>query len=185
MFYVGNPHATTTGAYIQGLLAFKVFDNCTITKVWNTAITTTTKGVWPSPVVAGGLVFLATGQMSTLYAVDVDTGALVWTAPQTLGVIYASPTVVDGHLFVADSGPSYNGQGTFWAYALSNPAPLPTLAPTRPPSLKPTGKPTLKPSAKPTFTPSFKPTTKPAVSTTAPVAVKPSKPSIKPTAVPS
>lgn len=177
MFYVGTPHDSPTSSYLHGLVAFKIFNNCTIAKAWNTVVGTNSNNaansVWPSPVVAGGLVFLGTGLESSLYALDADTGALLWTAPQTLGVTYSSPSVVDGHLFISDCGPSYNGQGTFWAYALANATPKPTFPPTRGPTLKPTKTPTLKP-AKSTavpIAPSVKPVTR--------------KPTCKPTGSPS
>ena len=55
-------------------------------------------GIWSSPSVAGGVVFVGSldGHM---YAVDVEDGSDRWVS-RSVGRIESSPTVVDGILFV-------------------------------------------------------------------------------------
>ena len=147
-------YATTpaTGPYKSGLVAWRVLDNCTIVNLWNTAVINPANASgctdpFTSPVIANGVVYFGTGFMSQYYAMDADTGKTLWSSTEALGYVYAPPTIVDGQLFIVDSGPNYDGNGKLWAYSLKTKptsvpikVKFPTVKPSRVPK-KPTKKP--------------------------------------------
>jgi hypothetical protein len=131
ILYVANPSADMDGNYAAGLIAFNVNDDCSLTDAWNTAlVASTSDNPWPSPVVAGGVVYVATGSFGQVFAIDADTGIIKWKSHENLGFIYASPTIVNGKLLIADCGNKCKGENTqLWAYNKYNRAPPPTASP--------------------------------------------------------
>jgi outer membrane protein assembly factor BamB len=63
--------------------------------VWNY---TTGGGVWSSPAISDGTVFVGSGD-DKLYALNAVTGTLQWSY-KTNGPIYSSPAIAEGTLFV-------------------------------------------------------------------------------------
>eukprot|EP01041_Mallomonas_annulata_P012930 gene12930-27276_t len=133
ILYVVNPSESEDTIYLAGLVALQVNDDCSLSTKWNTPLAASSPdNPWPSPIVAGGLVYVSTGEFSQVYAVNADTGVIVWESSEALGHIYASPTVVDGKLFVVDSGSNYDGVSSrLWAYI---PQDMVTATPTSSPT---------------------------------------------------
>ena len=159
-------YATTpaTGPYKSGLVAWHVLDNCTIVNLWNTAVinpdaSSTCQEPFTSPVIANGVVYFGTGSQSQYYAIDADTGKILWVPTESFGPAFVPPTIIDGQIFIVD----FNGM--LWRYNLP---PKPTPVPI---TVKPTAKPTKTPTKVPIKTPTFNPT---KISTMTPT-FKPSK----------
>jgi len=65
-------------------------------------------------------VYVASGSFARVHAVHADTGAIVWQSSEPLGYLFGSPTVVNGKMFIADTGPYFNGYGgKLWAYQMT------------------------------------------------------------------
>ena len=90
MVYVGNGYGivyalnATTGALKWSYE----------TEGWN--------GVWASPAIDSGIVYVASIQMehSTVYALNATTGTLVWSYYQGMGGIHSSPAVANGVVYI-------------------------------------------------------------------------------------
>ena len=81
----------------NGLTKLALGANCTATIAWQTPIGSA--GVSP-PVVADGVVYAA--GKSKLYAVDAQSGAILWNSGTTIGgTLVPGPSVVNGHVYVA------------------------------------------------------------------------------------
>ena len=64
--------------------------------------------------------YIASGSFSRVHVVHADTGAIVWQSTEPLGFLFGSPSVVNGKMFIADTGPYYNGYGgRLWAYHMT------------------------------------------------------------------
>lgn len=122
ILYVSNPCTSQDGKYIHGIIALKVHDDCTLDLAWTSIVGASVSDFnnpWSSPIIAGGVVYVSTGLFGQVFAVDADTGALLWQSPKPIGFAYAPPTVIDGQFFVADAGPYYNGiGGKLWKFKL-------------------------------------------------------------------
>jgi len=71
---------------------------------------------WSSPTIAGDLVYLAR-YGGSVFGLNADTGGLLWKSQDSYGQMFAGPTVVDGRVFVVDTGSQ--GVGTsIWAYEM-------------------------------------------------------------------
>lgn len=64
--------------------------------------------IFSSPAVVGGVAYVGSGFGGKLYAVDMLTGGVRWTA-DTTGVIYSSPSVAKGLVFIVAWGTSIEG----------------------------------------------------------------------------
>lgn len=81
----------------RGLTKLDVGPNCTAKFDWQVQIGATGYGV---PVIANGVVYAAGGNV--LYAVDANTGSVLWNSGSTItGNIAAAPAVVNGRVYVA------------------------------------------------------------------------------------
>ncbi len=93
-------YATTNNSQLRGVLAFRVL-GCRLVEAWRRGLH---REMWvpSSPTVGNGVVYFGTGVDGELAAVNAKTGKLLWRSDARIGgPIYASPTVVDGHVFVA------------------------------------------------------------------------------------
>jgi outer membrane protein assembly factor BamB len=106
--YVNNPVDSANNQFKTGLVALSVTPapTCAIVTHWNPG-TGTSSGSNPSipPVAANGVVYYGDGVGSVLRAVDAQNGQVLWTSNMTTdhitGGIFASPSVVNGQVFVA------------------------------------------------------------------------------------
>ena len=121
--YVGNPVTGPKNDYYHGLIAFSVLDSCEVQLKWNTLLAASSPGSdnpWTSPVIAGDLVYIASGSFSRVHVIHADTGAIVWQSTEPLGFLFGSPSVVNGKMFIADAGQHFNGySGRLWAYQMT------------------------------------------------------------------
>jgi outer membrane protein assembly factor BamB len=93
-------YVTTDNQTLHGLLAFRV-SHCRLTEAWRRGVH---RQMWSpsSPTVANGVVYFGTGRDRQLVAVNARTGKLLWRSRRRIGgAIYAAPTVINGHVFVA------------------------------------------------------------------------------------
>eukprot|EP00607_Mallomonas_marina_P009996 CAMPEP_0182422824 /NCGR_PEP_ID=MMETSP1167-20130531/8635_1 /TAXON_ID=2988 /ORGANISM="Mallomonas Sp, Strain CCMP3275" /LENGTH=1169 /DNA_ID=CAMNT_0024601225 /DNA_START=861 /DNA_END=4371 /DNA_ORIENTATION=+ len=194
MLYVSNsnPHSP----YGAGLIALLVTNDCGLEVMWNVKLKSSGRvwmSHWPAPVVAGGVVYVATGANGQLFAVNADSGVVLWVSTQALGYLMSPPIVVNGMLLIADSGKRFDGvTSKLWAFTrlFDSEAQLngdPTLEPTMEPSLQATFSPTLSSSTintsgEPTVEPSTQPTNAPTV---VPTTIPTLRPSTEPTNGPS
>lgn len=82
----------------KGLTRLNIGPNCTISVAWQTAITADGLSV---PAATPQLVFASSGT-GTLYAIDAQTGSILWNSGSTIQArIAAEPTVVNGHVYVS------------------------------------------------------------------------------------
>ena len=127
---VTNPSNTVDGKYIHGLVAFLVSDDCSLALQWNAAFAAPfLYNQAMAATYAGGVVYVSSGVFNQVFAVDADTGELLWESPD-MGNVYAPPTVVDGKMFVVNA--NYYADGVtskMYAYAL---APRPAPGPVEP-----------------------------------------------------
>jgi outer membrane protein assembly factor BamB len=129
--------------------------------IWQSAVSPGF-AIGSSPTVANGVLYiassldaLATHFDGKLYALDINTGEVLFSEVVTQGQgearwVQASPTVDNGIVYI----PNY-GDGTVAAFGLSAPTPTPT--PSATPTPTPTATPTATPSATPTVTPTSTP----------------------------
>ena len=84
------------------------FDAGTGTEIWNRTTGSGGFGIYSSPVVAGGMVYIAANyDKGTIYCLDANCGTLIWSY-DTNQYNMAQPTVSDGTLFIgSDSGYLY------------------------------------------------------------------------------
>lgn len=132
VLYVVNPTTSADGEYQHGLIALQIIEDCTVAVLFNTILAASAVyDPWPSPVAAGGVVYVAAGSFGQVFAVDGFTGDILWQSSDPIGHIIAPPIVVDGHLYVVDAGPNYNGDGgRLWSYYFQHLGSAPTVAPT-------------------------------------------------------
>ena len=96
LLYLNNPQP---GAYGQGLYAFQIQGNCTLSSspAWSQGINATVTPV----TVAGGVVYDAAG--AQLLAFNAATGAQLWSSGSSiLGSVQNGAAVVDGRIYVVD-----------------------------------------------------------------------------------
>jgi outer membrane protein assembly factor BamB len=102
-----NQIYVSSGLVSNGLVALSVRTDCSIAPVWNLRVRGTSIAPPVPPVAANGVVYYASGVASDVYAVDAQSGQQLWStaslpvADRVTGGIFASPTVVNGRLFVA------------------------------------------------------------------------------------
>jgi hypothetical protein len=166
--FVNNPKRWEGQITIeQGLVTFKIADDCTLTFVRATGVDGESNPsgnyVFSSPVATqSGIVFMGTGFSNAMIAIDGKTGERVWKYQDDIGgPLFQSPTVTAGKVLFAGWGTSGNGGvGILRAFEWEG---GPTMLPTEAPSLAPTEAPSRKPTtAKPTRKPvTAKPTRKP------------------------
>jgi hypothetical protein len=98
MLFVANP-SDSSGPYRHGLLAFAVGPDCRLALRWQSSIGPPLGPPSP-PIVAGGVVYVATGEAPGLAAFDAASGAQLWTSgTQIQRPVYAAPTVANGRLY--------------------------------------------------------------------------------------
>jgi len=106
--YLGNPRNDTSGKYPHGLLAFQVTKDCTLALLWQRTIGFNIDQVPDNPtippIVANNIVYYSTGSASSVFAYS-SGGNYLWDSGQQItGGIFASPTVINGMLLIADYG---------------------------------------------------------------------------------
>ena len=119
LLYLSNSADLPITVMQHGLIAFKVNSSCMLEKSWNVVIGTNTGTSicytpYTTPLVAGGLVFVGTGLSNTMYAVNAETGKIVWSAPMS-GALFAAPLVINGMLL---QGTFSYGVSSLYAYTL-------------------------------------------------------------------
>jgi outer membrane protein assembly factor BamB len=103
--YLGNPADSNEGTYLHGLIALDIQPNCMLALAWQQQVglnaTPSQENPVISPVVANGVVYYAEGAASQVAAFDTGSGALLWSTGDLIqGGVFASPTVINGQLFV-------------------------------------------------------------------------------------
>lgn len=96
MFVANN----SSGDLPHGLLALRLGDDCRLQPAWSQPVGPDPSILAP-PVVANGVVYLATGFGREVHAFEAATGRMLWSAPRLDGAAYAAPTVANGRLYVA------------------------------------------------------------------------------------
>ena len=129
--YITNPSNSADRTYVHGLVAFQVSDTCYLNLLWNTPFTASylynddmTVTLIP------GVVFVSTGVFKQVFAIDAQTGAIIWKS-NIMGTVFAPPTIVNGRMFVTNCDYNNGGKSSrLWAYSLVNrpPSPAPTVA---------------------------------------------------------
>jgi outer membrane protein assembly factor BamB len=106
--YVASPTDGPDSRFHRGLLAFRVTHACRLSLAWNTPSGVT--ALTSPPVVANGVVYLATGGSGEVRAVNAADGSPLATL--SLGApAFAAPTPVNGTLIAAD----YDGRVHLYA----------------------------------------------------------------------
>ena len=90
----------STGDLPHGLLALRLGADCRLGLMWS-APAGPDPAVLSPPVVANGVVYLATGFGREVHAFDAATGRALWTSPRLGGPAYGGPAVANGRLYVA------------------------------------------------------------------------------------
>ncbi len=103
--YLGNPADSSEGTYQHGLIALDAQPNCMLSLAWQQQVglnaTPSQENPVISPVVANGVVYYAEGAASQVAAFDAGSGTLLWSTGSLIqGGVFASPTVINGQLFV-------------------------------------------------------------------------------------
>ena len=103
--YLGSPADSSSGTYKHGLIALSVSSSCSFSLAWQQQIGLNVSGsdnpVIP-PMIANGVVYYADGGASQVFAFDAQSGKQLWTfTTDTKSGVFASPTVVNGQLFIA------------------------------------------------------------------------------------
>lgn len=94
--YVVNwkPH----GYFLSGLVAFHLNADCKLSLAWQTPLALT---IGSTPTIANGVVYLGGGVVNKVYALNADTGALLWSSgAEITGHPFAAPVMINGQLFV-------------------------------------------------------------------------------------
>ena len=111
-----NPQTSRDGSYTYGFLALKVqaVGNpavCSLATAWNVQVGSPVQSHnthAADPVIAGGLVWVATGAGNSIAAFDEVSGTLVWTTGTAMtGNTLTPPTVEDGQIFVQSGARLY------------------------------------------------------------------------------
>ncbi|TCK37009.1 putative pyrroloquinoline-quinone binding quinoprotein [Paraburkholderia sp. BL8N3] len=102
-----NQIYVSTGLVTNGLVALSVRSDCSVAIAWNLLVSGSSISPSIPPVAANDVVYYVSGVASEVVAVDARSGQLLWStnqlpdADRVTGGIFASPTVVNGQLFVA------------------------------------------------------------------------------------
>jgi outer membrane protein assembly factor BamB len=98
LLLVANP-SDSPGAYKHGLLAFGIDAGCRLALRWQTSLGPAHAPPSP-PVVAGGVVYVATGEVHGVAAFDAASGRELWSTGGLIqSPVFAAPTVVNGRLY--------------------------------------------------------------------------------------
>ncbi|MDX6650532.1 MAG: hypothetical protein QOJ97_2483 [Solirubrobacteraceae bacterium] len=90
----------SSGDLAHGLLALTLDASCTLQPLWSAPVGADPAVLSP-PVVANGVVYLATGFGREVWAFEAATGRALWTSPRLDGAAYGAPTIANGRLYVA------------------------------------------------------------------------------------
>jgi outer membrane protein assembly factor BamB len=103
--YTSNNVDDGAGIFYHGLIAFSVQQDCTLALAWQQTVGVNDccdENPTVPPVAANGVVYHVSAEAAVAYAFDAASGAYLWDSGSLIGSrIYASPTVVNGQLFVA------------------------------------------------------------------------------------
>lgn len=103
MLYVANSSDSSDGLDLQGLVGFRVQSDCTLATppAWQQTPDPEVSASLSSPTVANGVVYYADGRGNTVFAFDANDGTPLWNSGSTIsGSVFATPSVVDGRLYV-------------------------------------------------------------------------------------
>ena len=103
-YFSGGYTESATGAGCENIYALNA---TTGDIIWNY---TTGGGIWSSPAVASGFVFVGSGD-NRVYALNAQTGDLEWSY-ETNGAIYSSPAILDGVAYVGSTDNSLYAIGS-------------------------------------------------------------------------
>lgn len=95
--YVAN---NSSGDLPHGLNALRLDATCRLQPSWSAPVGPDPAVLSP-PVVANGVVYMATGFGREVHAFEAATGRALWTSPRLDGAAYGAPTVANGRLYVA------------------------------------------------------------------------------------
>ncbi len=110
MLYLANPTGTPDGAYVNGMVAFRLNASCRLEKAWNT-FAGVKSYVVGTPTVANGVVYYPAGGANRVYAFDALTGQPLWNSDTTLTrPVFTAPTVINGRVYVG----SYDNKLHAW-----------------------------------------------------------------------
>ena len=124
MLYVNLPNDYTGSgySYSHGLAALRLGTGCTVSPspAWNASF-----GVLPQqtsiddphapPTVANGVVYTSGGPNNVVYALNAQTGQVLWTSGSTISAeVWAAP-MVDKNLYAVSRA---GGSGTIYAFGL-------------------------------------------------------------------
>lgn len=116
MVFVQNA-TNGTAPFMHGLLAFNVLPGCHLGLAWQTSIGATSNGTfiapYSPPIVANGVVYVTDGLGKTLYAIDAQSGAILWRFVAA-GAMFIAPTVANGELFATSW--DFSGRGHLYAF---------------------------------------------------------------------
>ena len=103
--FLGSPTDSSSGTYRHGLIALSVASSCSASLAWQQQVGLNTSGtnnpVIP-PMAANGVVYYATGDSSQVFAFDETSGKQLWSfTTDTKSGVFASPTIVNGQVFIA------------------------------------------------------------------------------------
>lgn len=90
----------SSGNLSHGLLALTLDGACALQPLWSVPVGPDPAILSP-PVVANGVVYIATGFGREVWAFEAATGQALWTGPRLDGAAYGGPTVANGRLYVA------------------------------------------------------------------------------------
>ena len=100
MLYVSNPTGTLDGAYVNGMVAFRMNASCRLEKAWNT-VAGVKSFVVGTPTIANGVVYYPTGGANKVIAFNALTGQPLWNSDTALTrPVFTEPTVINGRLYV-------------------------------------------------------------------------------------
>jgi outer membrane protein assembly factor BamB len=107
MLFVNNPLSSKDGLFTNGAIAFQeTSPSCTLNLAWQTTygddvFKANTRST--DPVVAGGVVWLVTGDGNSVLALNEMTGAPLWSSGSSITTPTVTPVMVeDGQMFVQD-----------------------------------------------------------------------------------
>jgi outer membrane protein assembly factor BamB len=104
--YTGNTADDGVGIFNHGIIALAPQPDCTLGLAWQQSVGPNGGDNYPPvipPMAANGVVYYATGDGSSVFAFDGTSGQYLWdTGGLAQGGVLASPTVINGQLFVAD-----------------------------------------------------------------------------------
>jgi outer membrane protein assembly factor BamB len=104
--YIMNNKGSANAQYVTGIAAFRTNASCNLELVWQTPVTVS---VAVTPTIANGIVYFSSGNVintAKVYAVNAETGQILWSSPTIPAKAYATPAVVNGRVYVA----AYDGK---------------------------------------------------------------------------